>query len=205
MLRMLGSECPLLLPLLSVAYWASAGMLSYSEIVDLFLWYTSYSGCLLTFSLWVVQHLSWRTYNINLRDDLYLDHVDHPCNIYIYIFVILVFLNIRSKRHPFTWSHIGSRPKKKKNKKINLGFCDLNELLDIDTSHPLTFALRQHLQHRQYGSSSQQGQGHFCLCHPLLSHRSRLVEDHSGSGCRPHLQDGQEGCHSISDRCCPPW
>jgi hypothetical protein len=58
--------------------------------------------------------------------------------------------------------------------------------------------------HSKNGSPSLQGQGHFVLCAPLLSRPPRVAQDHPRAGRRPHLQAGQEGCHSFPDRCCPP-
>jgi hypothetical protein len=56
---------------------------------------------------------------------------------------------------------------------------------------------------RRNGSSSQQGQGHFCLRHPLLPQRPLLAQDHPRAGRRPDLQAREEGRHSLPDRCCP--
>ena len=65
-------------------------------------------------------------------------------------------------------------------------------------SHPL-----QH-NHRYHGPSSQQGQGHLVLRHPLLAQPPRLAQDHPRAGRRPDLQARQEGRDPLADRCRPP-
>lgn len=59
------------------------------------------------------------------------------------------------------------------------------------------------LSQHHHGSPSQQRERHQRLCHSLFASCTHLVQEHTRTSGRQHLQTSKEGCNPVTDWCRP--